>query len=608
MSFSRTPTRGLLLLALALLGCRRDEPAVAPVKVEPDAILIKNVRLFDGAEVQPRVSVLIRGGVVDAIEPQIDEGQASTVVDGEGQTLLPGLIDAHVHVRVTQDLRTSASLGVTTVLDMLSSPSHNRRWRREDPTRSRFYSSDLALTAPGGHGTQVGYEVHPVGDAAEVPAWVSARVDEGADYIKLIFDDGYPSLGVEFARLSEESLRAGVKSAHEAEKLAVVHIGSASEAATALEAGADGLAHTYLLGDLDGAELTRVAESSRAFVVPTLGVLMGLCDPESARSFAGLERVRAMATPSELGSLVGGFPLRADAQRPGCEAALESVGLFNKAGMSVLAGSDAGNPGTAHGVSLHRELQLLVQAGLTPVEALSAATSASADAFGLSELGRVQVGLPADLLLVDGDPTVDIADTLRVQQVWIAGEPVEGSERAERVTQSWELPAPKEPAGLISDFNEDDPSAAFGFRWLASNDKAFGGSSSSAITLESAEPARGGSCLRVTGSVASRAFAFAGAMLQFGEGMGAAVDLSGYAGVRFRMRGAVGSYSVQLFAQTLGALGAVQGVELGEGWTDVELRFADLGHDGFSAQGLFIGSRQPGEVDFCIDDVELLAK
>src|SRR5262249_60162703 len=85
----------------------------------------------------------------------------------------------------------------------------------------------------------------------------------------------------------------------------------------------------------------------------------------------------------------------------------DTVKALKAAGVRILAGTDCGNPGTAHGASIHRELALLVAAGLTPAEALAAATAVAAGAFALADRGRIAPGLRADLVLVDGDPTVD---------------------------------------------------------------------------------------------------------------------------------------------------------------------------------------------------------
>jgi imidazolonepropionase-like amidohydrolase len=108
------------------------------------------------------------------------------------------------------------------------------------------------------------------------------------------------------------------------------------------------------------------------------------------------------------------------------DTVLKSVAALHKAGIDILVGTDSSFPipllaGIAHGASVHYELQLLVRAGLTPLEALRAATSVPARRFGLSDRGLVKEGLRADLLLVEGDPTKDIKDTLSIKFVWRRG-------------------------------------------------------------------------------------------------------------------------------------------------------------------------------------------
>ena len=103
-----------------------------------------------------------------------------------------------------------------------------------------------------------------------------------------------------------------------------------------------------------------------------------------------------------------------------------SVAVLHQAGVDILAGTDVTMPdpkfgGLAHGASLHHELQLLVAAGLTPIEALRAATSTPARRFGLNDRGRIAPCARADLLLVQGDPTHNIADTLSIQAIWRRG-------------------------------------------------------------------------------------------------------------------------------------------------------------------------------------------
>ena len=136
------------------------------------------------------------------------------------------------------------------------------------------------------------------------------------------------------------------------------------------------------------------------FVVPTLTITESFMDMGGGAELAADPRVTPFLTPAQGGGLRSGFggSPSPDAMR----RVLDRIGALHAAGVPLLAGSDAPNPGTAHGASVHRELELLVRAGLSPVEALLAATAAPADAFGLDDRGRIAPGRKADLVLVRG--------------------------------------------------------------------------------------------------------------------------------------------------------------------------------------------------------------
>lgn len=135
------------------------------------------------------------------------------------------------------------------------------------------------------------------------------------------------------------------------------------------------------------------------------------------------ERVRSKLSQPWLDTLCGSFDVYPQGK---LDDVLATVGALHAAGVDVLAGTDVSVPvpslgGLAHGASLHHELRLLVAAGLTPVQALRAATALPARRFGLTDRGRVAPGARADLLLVDGDPTTTITDTLGIRAVWRRG-------------------------------------------------------------------------------------------------------------------------------------------------------------------------------------------
>ncbi|WP_232667134.1 amidohydrolase family protein [Pseudonocardia sp. TRM90224] len=281
----------------------------------------------------------------------------------------------------------------------------------------------------GGHPTQLVergvYPPFPVLGPGDDPAsFVAARVAEGSDHLKIFIDDG-GVVGWPVPTLPGSTVAALVSAAHAHGVLAVVHPGDHAAAEVAVAAGADGLAHVPFDRVVTGALATRMAEQG-TFVIPTLGVADAVGGCGSGPALAADPRFgsRLDATSRMMLTMVGGnFPLGPGAH-PDVAAARESIAVLRERGVTVLAGSDAGTLGVAHGVSLHHELALLVDCGLTPAEALTAATAAPADAFGLADRGRIRVGLLADLLLVAGDPISEITATAAISGVWRRGCPV----------------------------------------------------------------------------------------------------------------------------------------------------------------------------------------
>jgi imidazolonepropionase-like amidohydrolase len=361
--------------------------------------LVRDTAVFDGVRLLRGQDVLVEGGVIAAVGPHLDAPPDAMVVDGSGRTLLPGLIDAHVHITKPDDLKTALAFGVTTELDMFTSTTLATAIKTEQAAGGGLDQADLRsagtlVTAPGGHGTEYGLPIPTLTTPEEAQAFVDARIAEGSDYIKVIVDDG-SAMGFSRPTLDRATLCAVVTAAHARDKLAVAHVATQADLRTALECGADGIEHVPA-GELEP-PLARLAASRGVFVTPTLGVVS------------------------------------AHERTPG--AAGRAAHSLSVAGVTILAGTDAPNPPCEHGAGLHHELLLLVEAGLTPIQALAAATASPARVFGLTDRGRVAPGLRADLLLVEGDPTSDVGATRCIVAVWKRGV------RIESIAPRGELPA-----------------------------------------------------------------------------------------------------------------------------------------------------------------------
>lgn len=423
--------RAVVLLGL-LVGCGGGDPiGPSPARqprapaARPADFAVRGARVFDGERTLPVATVVVAGGRITAVGDGAVIPPGTPIVDGAGKTLLPGLIDAHVHA-FGDARRDALRFGVTAVLDMFGDPralAEARRARASlSPTdQADLWSAGMLATARGGHGTQFGVPVTTVDAPDQAAGWVADRLAEGSDYIKIVRDD-FKVYGAHRATLGDAEVAALIEAAHARGAMAVMHVSAQEAARHALSAGVDGFVHVFQDAAADSA-LVALARRRGAFVIPTLSVIAGIAGDAGRAAPLRDEALSVWLTAAQRQGLEARFP--GMAARPALYArALESVRRLHAAGVAILAGTDAPNPSTAHGASMHDELERLVAAGLTPEQALAAATSAPARAFRLGDRGRVAPGMRADLVLVDGDPTRDIRATRAIAGIWKNGRPV----------------------------------------------------------------------------------------------------------------------------------------------------------------------------------------
>ena len=595
-----------------------------------DTFAVTGARVFDGERSLGTVDVLVEDGRVAAVgapgEP-LDLPAGVPRVDGAGHTLLPGLIDAHVHA-MGDGPEQALRFGVTTVLDMFADPewAAERRAEHGEPGAADVFSAGYLATVAGGHGTQFGMPVPTLDDATDPDAWVAERLAEGSDFIKIVVEDGH-TLGRATATLDARQVAGLARAARARGVPSVAHVGSRAEAEMALAAGVDGLVHLFLdeapddalvevaltaaagpAGDGDGDDGDSHRDGGRpgtAFAVPTLTVLSTVAGLDAGADFAADPRVAGRLTRDQAAGLGRSFGTRTEGDMAHARAAVRRLAA---AGVPILAGSDAPNPGTAHGASLHHELELLVDAGLSPAAALTAATAAPAAAFGLDDRGRIAPGRRADLVLVAGDPSADVTATRDLVAVWKAGVPAELAKPDEPEPEAAPVVAP----GLVSDF-ASGPEARLGVgRWVPSTDQRMGGKS--VVELEVVELTAVDGALRIAGEIRPGfPYPWAGAFLLTNNPQMEPADLSAVAAVAFRARtpgGHTGDGVLRVFAfaPELGMTPAIQTLEVGEEWQRYEIPLTDLGlTSGQVSAFLLGGGTEPGPFELWVDDVELVA-
>ena len=382
------------------------------------ATTIVNAKVFDGTAARDWTSVRFDDGLITDCSTTSTARDGDEVVDAAGGTVLPGLIDTHVHL-VPGALAQSLTFGVTTVLDMFGKPDlvAESRERATSPDVADVRSSGIGATAPDGHPSLM-YAPFPTLTAPDqAERFVADRIAEGSDYLKVFSGTGglWPSLDA-------ATIRALVTAAHARGLVVVAHVSSTAGLEEVVAAGVDVVAHVPVDADLDQALVDRLAAAGIA-VGPTLATIENTLGEPGGAAVAGDPRLAEALGDTWTRRLASGVLALPGRALPPYSRAEDTVRRLADAGVTLLAGTDAPNPGTVFGASLHRELELLVRCGVAPARVLSAATAEPARVFDLADRGRVAVGLRADLVLVSGDPLADITATRAIERIWRAGTP-----------------------------------------------------------------------------------------------------------------------------------------------------------------------------------------
>jgi imidazolonepropionase-like amidohydrolase len=456
----------LVLLAAPLVsgaGVASEQHNHTIVTAIVDATLIRVDNNGAGA-VTPHGTVLIEGDRIKAVGPsskmQVPAG--ATVIDGKNKWVVPGLIDSHVHffqsgniytrpdvadfnrsmpyaqevarnkARLPETFKVWLASGVTSVADV-GGPFWNfevREAARNSPAAPRVATTGPLISMVDRPQLDLGDPpIIKISSADEARALVRRELERKPDFIKVWFihrpaDDLEAQTAI---------VKATAEAAHAAGVRLAVHATELVVAKAALRAGADYLVHSVADEPVDQ-EFIDLARSNHILYCPTLFVGMGygyalsgtwhateaekrLGDPQILAAMDDVTRIPKDLIPERVARLMKDLE---PPKRP--VVAMQNLVKVRDAGIAIVMGTDAGNIGTLHGPSVFREMEIMVAAGLTPLEVLTSATATGARTMGMErELGTISPAKLADLLILDADPLLDVDNLSRINRVIKAG-------------------------------------------------------------------------------------------------------------------------------------------------------------------------------------------
>lgn len=394
------------------------------------SIAFVGARIIDGTMADPIEEgvVVITDGRIRTVGPRsaVTVPSGTQIIDVVGKTIMPGIINAHGHVGGTlglegghyntdnllRQLALYARYGVTTVNSLGGDEEQGFALRNkqfdQDLDRARIYVAGSVV----------------VGNSeAAIRAEVNRNADMGANFIKVRIDD---ELGTT-EKMPRNIFDALVDQAHIRRLPVAAHLFYLDDAKYILNAGADLVAHSVRDLPVDN-ELIDLINAKGVCYIPTLTREVSTFVYESEPEFFSDPYFLKEAEPAILEQLKS--PERqtrmqnsraAAGYKIALEVAMANVKALNNGGVRIAMGTDTGPPARFQGYFEHMEMQMMVDAGMSPIEAIRASTGVAADCMGMGSIGTLEPGKWGDLLVLDANPAEDIANSKTISSVWIAG-------------------------------------------------------------------------------------------------------------------------------------------------------------------------------------------
>lgn len=449
-------------------------------------LLIQNARILDGTgKAAFRADVLVQNGRIQQVAPNLS-APGATIINAEGSTLTPGLIDVHSHVgSLRDDLASFLYAGVTTAVHLGALGPEVPQWRRWMP-KLGFPAPDLRIatriTTPGGHGSEMGLIDHlsSVVEPANVAPVMQSLDAYKPDLIKVFHDGWRYNNAPDLTSMRFDTLKAIVDEAHKRGIPVFTHTVTVDRAIEAANAGVDVIAHG-LLDKPVSPELLAAMRRNGTAIAPTMAVY----DSEDTALDPILEK---LLTPTQLRAFNNNLRRRnaTPNRKRNFAQLLANVQALHQAGIRVLAGTDSPINNAPHGWGVLREVQLLRRLGFSDEEAIRAATGYAAQALKLADRGTIEPGKVADMTLFSTYPPPEATDLPRVSRVWKNGLEINRETLLTFINAPEIAPSSTQAAPLIDDFEAPNS------RWSTLSD---GGAQGSRVEWNRVPGRRGSSLL-----------------------------------------------------------------------------------------------------------------